>query len=148
MYGDSYHGLKEVLSEPLSVPNISLFLLVFITVLKPLAASLTLGAGGDGGVFAPSIVAGAFLGLVVAFVGNHYFGAHLIPINFALVGAAATLSASLFAPFTSLILICSLLPNGYALFVPILLGSFIAYFFSKKLLPYNAYSYEFYLAKK
>lgn len=148
LYGDSYHGLKEVVTEPLTIPNISLLFLLSIAVLKPLASSLTLGAGGDGGVFAPSIVAGAFLGLVVAFVGNYYFDADLIPINFALVGAAATLSASLFAPFTSLVLICNLLPNGYVLFIPILLGSFIAYFFSKKLLPYNVYSYDFYVASK
>lgn len=117
-------------------------------MLKPLAASLTLGAGGDGGVFAPSIVSGAFLGLLVASIGNAYFSADLIPLNFALVGAAAALSASLSAPLTSLVLICNLLPNGYLLFVPIALGTVISYFFSKKLLPYNVYSYDFYLTAK
>jgi len=104
-----------------------------------------LGAGGDGGVFAPSIAAGAFLGLLVAFIANHYFGANLIPINFALVGAATTLSAALFAPLTSLVLVCNLLPNGYVLFLPILFGSIISYLFSKKLLPYNVYSYDAYM---
>ncbi len=148
LYGDSYHGLKEVLHTPLSAPSISLLLLIGLAFLKPLAASLTLGAGGDGGVFAPSIVAGAFLGLLVAFIGNHYFNAQLIPINFALVGAAATLSAALFAPFTSLILICSLAPNGYILFIPILIACFIAYFLSKKILPYNVYTYNFHLQSK
>lgn len=148
LYGDSYHGLKEVLKEPLAVSSASLSFLLLIAVLKPLAASLTLGAGGDGGVFAPSILAGAFLGLVVAYIGNHYFDIHLIPLNFALVGAAATLSASLYAPFTSLILICNLLPNGYILFIPILLSCIISNLFSKKLLPYNVYSYDFYLTSK
>lgn len=148
LYGDSYDALREVLHESVTTPNVSFFFLLIITILKPLAASLTLGAGGDGGVFAPSIVSGAFLGLLVAFIGNNYFGTDLIPLNFALVGATATLSASLFAPFTSLVLICSLLPNGYLLFVPILLGSLISYLFSKKLLPYNVYSYDFYLTKK
>ncbi|MDQ6470595.1 chloride channel protein [Flavobacterium sp. LHD-80] len=148
LYGDSYDALREVLHESATTPNVSFFFLLIITMLKPLAASLTLGAGGDGGVFAPSIVCGAFLGLLVAFIGNNYFGANLIPLNFALVGAAAALSASLFAPFTSLVLICNLLPNGYLLFVPILFGSVISYFFSKKLLPYNVYSYDFYLAAK
>ncbi|MDQ6532175.1 chloride channel protein [Flavobacterium sp. LHD-85] len=148
LYGDSYDALREVLHESATTPNVSFFFLLIITMLKPLAASLTLGAGGDGGVFAPSIVCGAFLGLLVAFTGNNYFGANLIPLNFALVGAAAALSASLFAPFTSLVLICNLLPNGYLLFVPILFGSVISYFFSKKLLPYNVYSYDFYLAAK
>lgn len=148
LYGDSYDALREVLHESITTPNISFFFLLIIAILKPLAASLTLGAGGDGGVFAPSIVSGAFLGLIIAFIGNNYFGANLIPLNFALVGAAATLSASLFAPFTSLVLICNLLPNGYLLFVPILVGSIISYLFSKKLLPYNVYSYDFYLTTK
>lgn len=148
LYGDSYEALREILHESAVTVNVSFIFLFMITVLKPLAASLTLGAGGDGGVFAPSIVAGAFLGLVIAFIGNTYFGAHLIPLNFALVGAAATLSAALFAPFTSLVLICGLLPNGYLLFIPILVGCIISYFLSKKILPYNVYSYEFYMAAK
>ena len=148
LYGDSYHGLKEILEEAVSFQNISILLLVALLFLKPLAASLTLGAGGDGGVFAPSIVAGAFLGLFFATVCNTYFDTKLILLNFALVGAAATLSASLYAPFTSLILICGLLPNGTALFLPLIMSCFIAQFFSKKILPYNVYTYDFYLSSK
>ena len=149
LYGDSYHGLREVLTNPLeSASAIPVLFLLAVAVLKPLASSLTLGAGGDGGVFAPSIVAGAFLGLMVAFIGNSYFGMKLIPVNFALLGAAVTLSASLYAPFTSVVLICNLLPDGYILFVPILVCCFISHQFAKKLLPYNVYTYDFYLSSK
>ena len=149
LYGDSYHGLREVLTNPLeSTSAIPVLFLLAVAVLKPLASSLTLGAGGDGGVFAPSIVAGAFLGLMVAFLGNTYFGMKLIPVNFALLGAAVTLSASLYAPFTSVVLICNLLPDGYILFVPILVCCFISHQFAKKLLPYNVYTYDFYLSSK
>mgnify|MGYP003608475739 CR=1 FL=1 len=149
LYGESYHGLREVLTNPLeSSSAIPVLFLLAVAVLKPLAASLTLGAGGDGGVFAPSIVAGAFLGLMVAFIGNTYFGMSLIPVNFALLGAAVTLSASLYAPFTSVVLICNLLPDGYILFVPILICCFISHQFAKKLLPYNVYTYDFYLSSK
>ncbi|QDP86099.1 chloride channel protein [Chryseobacterium sp. SNU WT5] len=149
LYGDSYHGLREILDEPLaSVSAIPVLFLLAVAILKPLASSLTLGAGGDGGVFAPSIVAGAFLGLMVAFIGNNYFGMNLIAVNFALLGAAVTLSASLYAPFTSVVLICNLLPDGYNLFIPILICCFISYQFAKKLLPYNVYTYDFYLSSK
>ena len=148
LYGDSYHGLREILREPLTAPSLTLLFLVILTVLKPLAASLTLGAGGDGGVFAPSIVAGAFLGLTVAFIGNNMFGLNLIPLNFALIGAAATLSAALFAPFTAVVLICNLLPDGYILFAPILICCFISYAVAKWILPYNVYTYDFYLNSK
>lgn len=139
LYGDSYHGLKEILQTG----HLSILLLFVVMLLKPLAASLTLGSGGDGGVFAPSIVAGAFLGLMFATFFNTYFNTDLILLNFALVGAAATLSASLYAPLTSLVLVCGLIPNGYVLFLPILLSCFIAQIFAKKLLPYNVYTYDF-----
>lgn len=148
LYGDSYHGLKEILEQAIDVQSISILFLLVLVFFKPLAAALTLGAGGDGGVFAPSIVAGAFLGLLFATLCNSYFNTNLIPLNFAMVGAAATLSASLYAPFTSLILICGLLPNGNELFFPILMSCFISQMFSKKILPYNVYTYDFYLTSK
>ncbi len=144
LYGDSYHGLKELISSP----TVPLFVLAFLLFLKPLAASLTLGAGGDGGVFAPSIVAGAVLGLFFAKFCNAQFNMDLIPLNFALVGASATLSASIYAPFTALILTCNLVPNGYQLFLPLLIGCILAKYFSQKILPYNVYTYDFYLMKK
>ncbi|PJR03828.1 chloride channel protein [Avrilella dinanensis] len=144
LYGDSYHGLKEVIESP----TIPLFTLACLFILKPIAASLTLGAGGDGGVFAPSIVAGAVLGLFFAQFCNVHFGMNLIPLNFALVGACATLSASIYAPFTALILTCNLVPNGYQLFFPLLIGCFSAKYFSKMILPYNLYTYDFYLLNK
>lgn len=148
LYGDSYHGLKELFSEIIASNNLPVLLLVSLLLLKPLVASLTLGAGGDGGVFAPSIVAGAFLGLLFASVCNTYFNLHLIPVNFALVGIAATLSAAIYAPFTALVLVCNLTPNGYVLFLPLLIGSLISQFISKKILPYNVYTYDFYQASK
>lgn len=144
LYGDSYHGLKEIIGTA----GISLAGLGLLILLKPLAASLTLGAGGDGGVFAPSIVAGAFLGLLFAHACNTQFGMHIIPVNFALAGAAATLSASIYAPCTALILVCNLVPNGYHLFVPLLISSFAARYFAQFILPYNVYTYDFYLAGK
>ena len=141
LYGDSYHGLKELLTAA-SVPVLTL---AIIMLLKPLAAALTLGAGGDGGVFAPSIVAGAFLGLLFCTVCNSLFGLHLIPLNFALVGAAATLSASIYAPFTALILVCNLVPNGYELFLPLLTGCFVAKLFAQKILPLQCVHLRFLL---
>ncbi len=139
LYGDSYHGLQELATNPQTYAILPLLALAFI---KPLAAALTLSAGGDGGVFAPSIVAGGFLGLAFALFCNTYLGTELIPLNFMLVGAAAMLSASIYAPLTALFLICNLIPNGFILAVPILTGSFTANYFSKWIFPYNVYTYQ------
>lgn len=145
LYGDSYHGLISTLTDVEHTRTLSLFVLAALVLLKPLAAALTLGAGGDGGVFAPSIVCGSFLGLLFAIFCNTYFDTQLLPLNFALAGAAATLSASLYAPFTSLVLVCSLLPNGYHLFAPLLLSCYVSLFFAKRLLPYNVYTHHLYV---
>lgn len=144
LYGDSYSGLSQMLTsftQPDVLVGLPLVLGTLI-VLKPLVASLTLGAGGDGGVFAPSIVAGAFLGILFAYLCNKYGGMELRIINFALIGAAATLSAAIHGPWTAIFLMCSIAPNGYQLLLPLGLGAFVAYLLSRKLCPYNVYSYQ------
>lgn len=141
LYGDSYHGLIELIHQIILKEPVSLAILGLLIVIKPLVAALTLGAGGDGGVFAPSIVVGAVLGLFFALLCNQVFHTELIPLNFALAGVAATLSAAISAPFTALILVCNLVPNGYVLFLPILISSFLAQRIAKFILPYNVYTY-------
>lgn len=144
LYGDSYHGLARMLTifTAQDMAHTVPLTLALLVLLKPLAASLTLGAGGDGGVFAPSIVAGAFLGILFAYLCNTYLHTDFLIINFAMIGAAATLSAAIHGPFTAIFLVCSAAPNGYALMLPIALGTFLAFLLSKKLCAYNVYSYK------
>lgn len=144
LYGDSYHGLSKMLAQSIGNYPVSPGLLLLLVLLKPIVSSLTLGAGGDGGVFAPSIVTGALLGLLFAVCCNNWLGITLIPLNFALAGAAATLSSAIYAPLTALFLVCNIVPNGYSLFFPLLIGSYTAKLFSQYLLPYNVYTYDFY----
>mgnify|MGYP001283438253 FL=1 len=142
LYGDGYHAIKEIFAN--STPAITLTwfaTLIGIIVLKPILTSATLAAGGDGGVFAPSLFIGAFLGLFVASILNTYFHSNVIPINFMIIGMAAVLSASIQAPFTALFLVCGMI-NDYTLFFPILMVSLIAKYTSKKIFPYTVYNYS------
>ena len=139
LYGDSYHSLNQLLHQP---ETYSILLMIGLALLKPLAAALTLGAGGDGGVFAPSIVAGAFMGFAFATACNLYFHTDLSLLNFMLIGGAATLSASIYAPFTTIFLMCNIVPNGFGLFFPILVCCLVANYFSKLIFPYNVYTYN------
>lgn len=141
LYGDSYHGMTELLQKTLLEEPVSLLIMALLLVMKPLVAALTLGAGGDGGVFAPSIVNGAVLGVFFALICNRFFHTELIPLNFALAGVAATLSSAISAPFTALVLVCGLVPNGYVLFLPVLVSSFAAQRIARFFLPYNVYTY-------
>lgn len=142
LYGDGYHAMKGIFgqSETQLLLTYPLLLIAPIFLLKPFIASITLASGGDGGVFAPSLFIGAFLGLFLALTLNKYFNAHVIPVNFMVVGMAAVLSASLHAPYTALFLVCGL-AGSYILIVPILIASFIAGFVAKKVFPYTVYSY-------
>ena len=148
LYGEGYHAIKTIFINPNQmVFSLSLVLtFIGILVLKPIVTSVTLASGGDGGVFAPSLFIGAFLGLLVALILNRYFNANVIPINFIIIGMAAVLSASIHAPFTAIFLICGL-TNDYTLFLPILLVCLISKYTAKMIYPFTVYSYSQSLAK-
>lgn len=141
LYGDGYHAMKESLltanTFTFTLPHIMLF--IALLLFKPVITSITLSAGGDGGVFAPSLFIGAFLGLLFATILNTYFNAGVIPLNFMVIGMAAMLSASIHAPFTALFLVCALI-NDYTLFLPILTGTLVAKYSAKAIYPYTVYS--------
>jgi chloride channel protein, CIC family len=144
LYGDSYHAIPGLLNH-INHQSFTIsfaLLLLSLVILKPLVASLTLGAGGDGGVFAPSIVSGAVLGMLFAIMVNNIFHTHFIVLNFALVGAAAALSAAIHAPLTSVFLTCSLVTGGYILFVPVLIACFIAKYSAQLICSYTVYTYK------
>jgi len=148
LYGDGYHAIKHYfLSANTDVLTISLaFTLLSIIIMKPIVTSITLSSGGDGGVFAPSLFIGAFLGLLTAICLNTFFGASVIPLNFMILGMAAMLSASIHAPFTALFLVCGVV-NDYTLFFPILLVCLVSKFTAQKIYPYTVYSYKEKLAQ-
>jgi len=141
LFGDGYHAIRENInlanSLLLTLPVALTF--IGILVLKPVITSITLSAGGDGGVFAPSLFIGAFLGLLTAVMLNTYFDAGVVPLNFLVIGMAAMLSASIHAPLTALFLICGLI-NDYTLFVPVLIASFAAKYTARAIYPYTVYS--------
>ena len=143
LYGDGYHAIKESL---ISANQLVLSLPVFITILsiivfKPIVTSITLAGGGDGGVFAPSIFIGGFVGLLLAIILNTYFGLEVIPLNFMIIGMGAMLSASIHAPFTATFLACGLFHN-YNLFIPIFISCFTAKIVAQKICSYTVYSYS------
>lgn len=143
LFGDSYSAVTEMIGrsqhEAFTIP-FGMTLLA-IVLMKPIISSVTLGAGGDGGVFAPSIVMGALLGLLLATVCNHYFNSQLIVANFIIMGIAAVLSGSIHAPLTSTSLACRL-SGGFILAVPVLIASTVARYTAKKIYPYTVYSYK------
>jgi CIC family chloride channel protein len=126
--------------------NILVFLVLLVTF-KVIAMSITFGAGGIGGVFAPTLFTGSISGYVLATIinfsgiSNH----NISTSNFALVGMAGMMAGVLQAPLTAIFLIAEI-TGGYELFVPLMIVSSISFIITKKYIPYNIYASE--LAKK
>ncbi|MDX6191185.1 chloride channel protein [Flavobacterium sp. Fl-318] len=143
LYGEGYHAIKMIFGTSSELPLTLTLALTFIgiLILKPVVTSVTLASGGDGGVFAPSLFIGAFLGLLVASILNTFFNTQVIPVNFMIIGMAAVLSASIHAPFTAIFLVCGL-TNDYTLFLPILAVCLISKYTAKMIYPYTVYTYS------
>jgi CIC family chloride channel protein len=143
LYGEGYHAIKAIFADSSEIPlTLTLaFTFVGILLLKPIVTSITLASGGDGGVFAPSLFIGAFLGLLLASLLNTFFHVNVIPVNFMIIGMAAVLSASIHAPFTAIFLVCGL-TNDYTLFFPILVVCLISKYTAKMIYPHTVYTYS------
>lgn len=143
LYGEGYHAIKEnlLISNDLNITKSLVLTFMGIIILKPIVTSVTLAAGGDGGVFAPSIFIGGFIGLLLAICLNTFFNANVIPLNFMILGMGAMLSASIHAPFTAMFLTCGLI-NDYSLFVPIFIVCIVAKYTAKLIYPFTVYSYQ------
>lgn len=159
-YGEGYENLNLLLQDGgawqlyENSPISSLFgahygiFLLFITgivLLKIFATSFTTGAGGNGGVFAPSLFVGGFLGFLLAELSNHYLGLHLPYSNFILAGMAGLMAGVMHAPLTAIFLIADL-STGYSLLIPLMITSAISYL---AVHPFEKYSvYTRHLAEK
>jgi CIC family chloride channel protein len=160
LYGEGYETINNILKGNIAdvisnnifhtvITNIWLIaaLLVGLIVFKVVAMSFTFGAGGIGGVFAPTLFTGSISGFVFAMIVNYsnIFNHQLSLINFAMVGMAGLMAGVLQAPLTAIFLIAEI-TGGYELFVPLMIVASISFLISKKYIPHNIYAAE--LAKK
>jgi len=91
--------------------------------------SLTVGSGGSGGVFGPSVMAGGLLGATYSLLLNELFDLSLHVPSFTVVGMVALFAGAAKAPLSTIILVAEM-TGGYELLVPSMLSVFITYFLS------------------
>ena len=94
-----------------------LFVLIFA---KILATSLSIGSGGSGGLFAPSLAIGALIGATVAKASNALFEVSLDPACFALVGMGGFFAGVAKTPIAAVIIVCEM-TGSYTLLAPLML---------------------------
>ena len=106
---------------------------------KTFACIITMGSGGNGGMFGPSVVVGGLAGFVFAFGLNQTGMVHLNVTNFIIAGMAASISGVMHAPLTGIFLAAEI-TGGYVLMVPLMIVSAISYFINKGILKYSIYT--------
>lgn len=149
LFGEGYASIKTIAdNNPEKILDNTLLngfkdnkwlLLAFVgatMMVKVFATGLTLGSGGNGGNFAPSLFVGSYLGFVLSYFVNLIGLAKLPVTNFTLVGMAGILSGLFHAPLTAIFLIAEI-TSGYELMVPLMIVSSVSYAISKRFEPYS-----------
>ena len=125
--GDVEHLIHESLFRYFGTSQLVIIAFLGLTImLKAFATSITLSSGGNGGNFAPSLVAGGLLGYFFGFVLEMMGMPNVPTTNLMLVGMAGVMSGALYAPLTGIFLIAET-SSGYDLFIPLMIVSVMAY---------------------
>lgn len=134
VFGVGYEPIQQVFYS--HVPPAHALLLA---VLKPFATSLTLGSGGSGGVFAPSLFTGAFLGDGFGGLAHYAFPSWTGPAAaYGLVGMAAVFAAASEAPITAIMIVFEM-SNDYTIILPLMVAVVIATLLGRRLLGATIY---------
>lgn len=139
LYGEGYNTIRMLLNgDTISIFENSFFsghgdklwfLLIFLAALslfKVVASSSTNGAGGVGGIFAPSLFIGGVSGFLVSRLINTVFSANLPECSFTLAGMAGVMAGIMHAPLTAIFLIAEI-TGGYSLLIPLIITSTVSY---------------------
>ena len=123
--------------------NFYIIIALFVVTLlfKVVATATTFGAGGVGGIFAPSLFLGSNLGLFFAVFVNQFNLGKLSVSNFAFVGMAGMIAANLHAPLTAIFLIAEI-TGGYELFMPLMIVSIVSFLTVKLFQPNSVYTIQ------
>ncbi len=152
LYGEGYDALKMILNGKGDVvfhsgildftKNHNLFLVMIpllILFVKIIAMASTNGAGGIGGVFAPSLFIGGVTGYLVVKLLNLIGITNVSESNFALVGMAGVMAGVMHSPLTAIFLIAEI-TGGYELLPPLIITSVISYLTIHHFEPHSIYS--------
>ncbi|WP_439183733.1 chloride channel protein [Carboxylicivirga taeanensis] len=140
--GDTSHVFDGSIFAPLTNNFVALAsLLSIIILLKVVAASLTFGSGGVGGIFAPTLFMGANTGLLFATIINKLGFHQLHAPNFALIGMAGLIAGVLQAPLTGIFLIADL-SGGYQMFLPLMITATASFATTKTFVKHSVYTHQ------
>ncbi|MCB9187346.1 MAG: chloride channel protein [Flavobacteriales bacterium] len=118
-----------------------LLFLAGVAIFKAVATSVTIGIGGVGGIFAPTLFMGSTIGFVVAKVLIMLGFENVSVVNFTMVGMAALMGGNMRAPLTAIFLIAEI-TNGYSLFVPLMIAVSMSFLVSRYMFTHSVYNFR------
>jgi CIC family chloride channel protein len=118
--GDGYEYIEQTLAGHGIV-----WVMLALIALKSTATAITLGSGGAGGVFAPSLFIGAVIGGSFGGIVHYLLPEYTAtPGAYATIGIGAFLAASTHAPMTAIFLLFEMTGN-YMIIVPVMLTAIL-----------------------
>ena len=151
-YGEGYSNVNDLLhGQWISVFNNSplrglmgkegflILAIIGIILLKVFATTFTTTAGGVGGVFAPTLFIGAFVGFLVAHTAQIFLHVDLPYVNFILAGMAGVMTGVMQAPLTAMFLIAES-STGYTLLIPLMVTAACSYLCVNPFEKYSVYT--------
>jgi CIC family chloride channel protein len=116
------------------------WLLLVLVLVKILATSITIGSGGSGGIFAPSLFLGAMAGGFFGFVVHQLFpDITASPGAYSIVGMGAVVSATTHGPLAAILILFEM-TGGYQIILPLMLACIVATIASGQLLRDSIYT--------
>ena len=123
-----YGTLQQGLESP---AEISLQVLVVVAFFKIVTTGLTIGSGGSGGVFGPSMVIGGCTGVAVGKVCAAFWPTLVNPGAFGVVGMAGFFAGCAHAPISTIIMV-SEMTGSYSLLLPAMWVSTLCFLLCKR----------------
>ena len=120
--------------------ELSLWTMLILVGIKIMATSITIGSGGSGGVFAPSLFLGAMAGGFFGTVVHPFFpGATASPGAYSIVGMAAVVSGTTRGPLSAILILFEM-TGDYKIILPLMIACIISALASGRLLKESIYT--------
>lgn len=152
LYGEGYENINYILNgfakelmhnsfffEFKDNTWVFLGFILLVLIFKVIAMAVTNGAGGIGGVFAPSLMMGGISGYFIALMLKTVVDVKVPYENFTLAGMAGVMAGVMHSPLTAIFLIAEI-SGGYQLFIPLMITASIAYLTVSPFEKYSIYT--------
>lgn len=135
--GVGYGAIYLALSQ-----RLAWWVLFLLILCKILATSITIGSGGSGGIFAPSLftgaMAGGFFGVVVHYI---FPGVTASPGAYSIVGMGAVVAATTHGPLSAILILFEM-TGDYKIILPLMITCIISTLLATRLLKESIYTFK------